>query len=333
MYLAKHIVNGKPRFYIRESYFDGACFRSRTLFDLDSNPEKYIIYPGGNGYYIDEVVCDEIRKYGVKNITDKLDDVFWPFLDPRIKRVLEGFSRKRTSGRGRLDCDSSKHTDDFHIFDKRRVHFMRFGRMDQGNIGAVSPKLMRRLQNRSRDEIEQYFMRSEAILRPHEIKNYVFVIFNLQRHFQRLNVKTMPQILDPDELDAFFLEDICRLNGDEAFWYGSEKNESLNDYLVRYLIMYFDYEFGQSTFLNDYIRRFMDDRRRFRFPAPQTTVGLDEASDRFRVEKSVLKKMTRRELTSRYRKLALKLHPDQGGDHERFIKLTEAYKAMIRKKT
>jgi hypothetical protein len=332
LYLARHTKNKKPHYFIRESYFDGTCFRCRTLFDLDTHPERFIIYPGGNAYYIDEAVEDEIRKQGVKNVSDRLDDVFWPFLSPRIKRVIEGFSRNRSGGKPRLTSHGDAAPWDFHDFDKRRVHFLRFARMDQGNIDTMSPKLLRCLQNRSRDEIEQYFIRSEAILRPHEIKNYVFVIFNLQHHFTRLNAKTTPEILEPAKLDEFFEKEICRLNRDGDFWYGEKENVALNEYLARYAVMFFDYEFGQSTVLQDYIRQFMDSRRRFRVPAQGQTVGFAEASVRFRVEKTVLRKMTRREITTRYRKMALELHPDRGGDPEQFIKLTEAYKALIRKK-
>lgn len=333
MYLARHIIRGRPRYYIRESYFDGACFRSRTLFDLAEDPEQYIVYPGGNAYYIDERVEDELRRQGVENASDRLEEVFWPFLDPHIRHVIEGFSRKRSKRGRQLDSHADAAPDDFHAFDKRRVHFLRFGRMDQGHIGRMPAKLMANLKNRSRDELEQYFIRSESILRPHEIKNYVFVIFDLQRHFTRLAARTTPQILEAEKLDEYFISDVCRLNRDEKFWFGHKRNTVLNEYLVRYAVMFFDYEFGESTILQDTIRKFMDDRRRFRFYPARQTMGLDEASARFKVEKSVLRKMTRREITVQYRRLALKLHPDKGGDAGQFIKLTEAYKALIRNRT
>ena len=96
--------------------------------------------------------------------------------------------------------------------------------------------------------------------------------------------------------------------------------------------MFFDYEFGESSQLQDYIKNFMNNRRRFKFPSVVRTVGWEEASVRLEIEKDTLKKMTKRELTIRYRKMAMQMHPDKGGDHEKFIKLTEAYQEVLKKK-
>ncbi|WP_363330992.1 J domain-containing protein [Desulfonatronospira sp.] len=41
--------------------------------------------------------------------------------------------------------------------------------------------------------------------------------------------------------------------------------------------------------------------------------------------------MSRRELTRIYRRRALKMHPDKGGDHEEFIRLNEAYQTLLKK--
>lgn len=333
MYLAQKHTQGKINFSIRESYFDGSCFRSRTLFDLGTNPEKFIVYPGGNSYYIHETVEEQLEKQGVHHVSDRLEDVFWPFIDLRIRRVVESFSRKRTAGHRKIKNDADPEYTDFHLFDKRRVHYLRFGQMNQGNIGRISPKLMEILRNKSRDEIEQYFVQSEKILRPHELKTYVYVIFNLQRHFSKLSAEIIPQSLNQNELDKLFLKDVCRLNDDIKFWYGTETNISLNEYIIRYVIMYFDNDFGEASFLQDYVKNFMNSRRRFRFPSHVRTIGLDEACIRLGLTKNVLRKMTRRQLTICYRRLALKVHPDKGGNHDKFIQLTEAYQELLKRKS
>ena len=269
---------------------------------------------------------------GIKNVSDQLDDIFWPFLDPRIKRIVESFSRKGAANRKSINNDLHAAKEDVHLFDKRRIHYLRYGRTEQGNIGRISPKLTNVIQNKSRDEIEQYFIQSEAILRPHEMKTYVFVIFDLQRHFSKSYAKTVPQALDETELDKCFMKDVCRLNEDDQFWRGIDKAENLHEYMVRYLIMFFDSSFGETTVLNDYIKSFMNSRRQFRFPSQVRTIGLSEVSNRLGLDKDVLKRMNRRELTLHYRRLALRMHPDKGGDHDRFIKLTEAYQEMLKKK-
>ena len=332
MYLACKTINGIPHFFIRESYYDDTCFRSRNLVELGPDPGRYIIYPGGNAYFFDETIEDQLEKLGVTNVSDQLEDIFWPFLDPRIKRVVEAFTRKGAANRKPLNCDVHAANDTVHLFDKRRIHYLRCGRMEQGNIGRISPKMTNVIRNKSRDEIEQYFMQSEKILRPHEMKPYLFVIFDLQRHFSALYAKTMPQALDEGELDAFFLNDVCRLNEDVKFWQGIDKGGNLHDYMARYVILFFDTPFGETTIVNDYVKNFINSRKRFRFSSRQKTVRLSEISARLGIASDMLRKMSRRELTIHYRRLALKLHPDKGGDHEKFIKLTEAYQEMLKKK-
>ncbi len=82
MYLAQKIINKKIHYIIRESYWDEKYFISRDSFDLGSNPAKYIIYPGGNAYYIDEKVENRLNSLGVKPDFDELDNIFWRFLKP-----------------------------------------------------------------------------------------------------------------------------------------------------------------------------------------------------------------------------------------------------------
>jgi hypothetical protein len=54
MYLARLPENSNGcRYLIRQSYADGNCYRSRDLFDLGDDPSRFIVYVGGNGFYID----------------------------------------------------------------------------------------------------------------------------------------------------------------------------------------------------------------------------------------------------------------------------------------
>jgi DnaJ-class molecular chaperone len=59
---------------------------------------------------------------------------------------------------------------------------------------------------------------------------------------------------------------------------------------------------------------------------------MDEASSVFGVEKEILSSMSKRSLVRLFRRLAQKRHPDKGGTHEEFIRLTEAYRECLRSK-
>ncbi len=205
--------------------------------------------------------------------------------------------------------------------------------MDQGRIGRISPKLFQVLLNKSRDEIEQYFLESEGILDPSELKSYVYVIFDLQRFSSKLTAKTMPQALDQKKVDEYFIEEICHLNKDRSFWAGMATRPGLHEYLIRYIIMFFDSEYDQSYFLHDYIKNFIDGKRFYAPPPNKSSVTLDEAITIFGIKKDKLKKMSRRGLTALYRHMAKKHHPDKGGEHDKFIKLTEAYQELLKSKT
>ncbi len=331
MYLAQKKIKGKIHYFIRESYRDGRYLRNRDLFDLGTNPANYIVYPGGNAYYIDEAVENKLRSFEAEPAFDELDNIFWSFLKPEIRRILEPFQRRGGAKRVRISQEEEeKLRTQVHLFDKRRIHYLRYGHIDQGKIGRMPPKLFRVLLEKSRDEIEQYFMEMERSLGPSELKTYVYVIFDLQRFFTEMIAKIIPQGLNQDKVDEHLLNEICRLDSDRSFWAGMNTEGRLHEYLTRYVVMYFDSSYGPSSFLDDYIRDFINSRRFYRAPPKKSAVSLDEASTIFGVKKDALKKMTRRGLARLYRRMAQKLHPDKGGDHEKFIKLTEAYQELLK---
>lgn len=335
MYLALKTIKGKTRYFIRESYRDGACLRSRDLFDLGTDPVRYIIYPGGNAFYIDETVDDRLRTLSQDYSVDDLDEIFWRFLKPEIRVALEPYRHMGgISRRKRADKEKEKKArTEFHLFDKRRVHYLRFGYIDQGRIGRVSPKLFNKLINKSRDELEQYFMDMERALDRSEFKAYVYVIFDLQKYFTELIAKSMPQGLNQNKVDQYFLEEICRLNSDSSFWSGMDTEGNLHEYLIRYVIMFFDSEYGMSSFLDDYLRDYINSKRGYVPPRRGASVILDEASSVFGLKKDALRKMSKKGLTRIYRQMAQKLHPDKGGEKEKFVKLSEAYNELLKSKT
>jgi len=330
MYLAHQIIDGKRRFFIRKSYSDGSYLVSRDLIDLGTNPARFIIYPGGNAYYLDERLEDRLRELKVDYDPDELDDLFFPFLEPEIRYKLEWIARRRCR-KTKVPSKKRYSGTSYHLFDKRRIHFLRYGSMDQGYIGRMSQKLLRVLNAKSRDEIEQYLLKMETDLRPAELESYVFVIFDLQRFFTESFAKTAPQMLTQDSVDDFFLKEVCRLNDDPSFWAGMTLDDCLHTYLARYVIMYFDYDYGQGRFLDDMIRNFINSRRRYQ-PPKSVRVKMADAAAIFNISTEALKRMSRTELARTFRSRAQKLHPDKGGDHDKFVQLAEAYHSLLRKK-
>jgi hypothetical protein len=335
MYLAQSRIRGKRHYFIRESYKDGDRLRSRELFALGSDPTRYVIYPGGNAFYIDELVEEALSSLGVNPTADEMEDVFWPFIKPEIRRVIEPF-RRRGKARRKATTIKSEQKEQIRThateFDMRRIHYLRSGRMDQSGVGRMSVQLYAWLSGKSRDEIEQRFMRMEARLPPREFKNYTFVIFDLHRFFTQSWAKKIPQGLDQDKMDKHFLEEICRLNSDRSFWAGEETGDSLHEYLRRYVVMHFDNPFKPDSFLHDHVREFIARHRRWKFPERKRPMSFAEASSIFGVEKDILESMGRRSIIRLFRRMAKKLHPDKGGTHEEFVKLAHAYQELLRRK-
>jgi hypothetical protein len=136
--------------------------------------------------------------------------------------------------------------------------------------------------------------------------------------------------------NSFYIDEIIEnrinLNTDPFFGTGMTSGNRLNEYLVRYVLMYFDYDYAPGSFMDEYLRQFINSRRDYRPPYRNSNFGLKEACAIFGQSKEELKKMSRKELTRQYRQKAQKLHPDKGGDHNKFVKLTEAYHELLRTK-
>lgn len=331
MYLAHKHIGGKTHYVIRESYRQQEAYLCRDLCDLGTEPGRFIVYPGGNAFYIDETVEECIRSLGSEPAADEMETMFWPFLRPDIRLKLDPFRlRERRAMNSRRPPEPS---DAFHAhdFDQRRIHFLKTGQMDQRSIGRLPGTLFRRLRNKSRDEIEQGFMEMESVLRPREYKAYTYAIFNLQQFFHQRFARDTPEFLDQEEVDAYFVEEVCRLHGDASFWTGMDAGERLSDYLVRYVIMYFDHDYTSRSVAAEYIRDFVN-RHRAYHPPGSVVISMQEIAAAFGKSREALKKMSRRDLGRLYRRRAHELHPDKGGDHEGFVKLNEAYHKLLRTK-
>lgn len=326
MYLAR-TTRGRPtRFTIRETYRDGGVWKSREVFDLGTDPSRFIIYPGGRGYYFDETVEETLREQGLDPSQDDLDRIFWEFLDPAIKRVITGFQRSRSPQKP----PPGRQMDGVHIFDQRRVHYLRFAQMDQRNLSRMPPKLFRHLSHKSRDEIEQHFLHEERILKTRELNRYVWTIFDLNTVFRA--ACDLPQsTLCQESVDEWFLTALCDLNRDASFWKGAAPAAGLQEYLIRYAVIYFDHAFPAMMPPRDEFDDFMNSHRRY-VPPQKVRLNMEAASRLFETDWNELKQMDSRTFTRLYRRQAMKHHPDRGGSERKFIKLTAFYRHLMQKK-
>ncbi len=325
MYIAYKKHNGQSQYILRESYTKDSKLTFRDLFDLGSDPSLFVKYPGGNSFNFDEDMENILYESGAEYDSDELEDLFWPWIRSDIKRAIETF-KNRSSDKGFKKLTKSQKNQisaNTHYFDKRRIHFLKFGNMDQGPLERMPAVLFKGLLNQSRDEIEQHFLRQELSLKSHELKSYVYTIFNLQRFFSGFLAKKMPHALDQEKVDTYFSEEICRMNI-ELF----DKHTHLDEHMIRYSIMFFDHSYADTTLLDDFTKDFMF-RHRFFKSRSKKSISTDKACKAFKITQKDLKTMTKEKLTKQYRRLARKVHPDTGGSHDKFIEMNAAYQKLL----
>ena len=326
MYLARRRHGDRIHYAIRESYQDGEYWKSRHLIDLGTDPTRYIHYPGGNGYYYAPEILDALAEKGLEMDQSSLDPIFFEFLSPHIRRVIEGFDRGLRTARQPAVAETAM-TSSVHTFDKRRFHFLRFGPRPRQQIHRQPAKIFRSLQNKSRDELEQYFLYSESSLRLQEKPIYVATIFELNRFVPNPG-SDEPVVI---QLDSYFMDSLCRLACDRIFWFGEPDHDNLSEYLTKYAIMYFDYERPQRPAAYEYIRNFINRHKTYQ-PPKRVRQNIRWAEKIFELSWEELKRLPKASLSRRYRRLSLKHHPDHGGDPILFDRLTQIYKHLLETK-
>lgn len=339
MYLRRVWDNGCCRYVIRESYRDGDCWQCRDLFHLGEDPRACIIYPGGNGFYFSEELEDSLQEKGVDYTSRDLEELFFPFLPPHIRRVLTNFGHCGTSGRRRCSLSTEEELraqQELHSFDKRRIHFLRCGRVDIGRLEGRNWPFLNILLEKSRDEIEHVFDEMERRLRPTEIRSYIYTAFQIETYFTGNFLKHHPAALDPEKVDEFLLEEVCCVNRDTHFFSGvdSRDSEVLHPILLKYIILYFDHDWDYQSPWKQYIEELLR-RRNFSARAGgerAASMTEEDACRKLGVTVEEYTGMTRRELIRVFRMRAKEIHPDKGGDHDVFIKVTEAYEYLLLKK-
>ncbi len=331
MYLASVMDHGHKRILIRQSYYDENLnsYSYRSVFDLGDNPGNFIHEFNDRVIYFDESLEVAVANELGKDPTVFLEELLWDYLPVRQRQKIEDFHRgsyiKLRPLSGVEQAEVEKY---IHIFDRRRLFYIRYGAVDQSRIYRLNDKLYRPLLYKCRDEKEHYFSNLELSLSGSELKKYIYVIFNLQKYFSKSYSAYMPEALDLEHMDKAFIDELCFLNSDENFWQDRLKTDSLRHHLQNYLFRFFDYEFAHRSFAYDFIRDFRASHRKFRWPARSQAVSEEETSDVFGIKIEKLRKMGKTDLLKAFRKKAKEHHPDRGGDQEKFVTLLAAYEEL-----
>lgn len=337
LYLARSVLKSPVHYSLRLSYWNSAdnSFCTCELADLGITPDKFICYPNDTSFHLKTDFVYHVSTLCGRDSETELERLFWPFVDPSVQQKMDHFFHRGTStasflpGKKLLSFDGRPP----HSFDQRRLHFLRFGSTDQGKIFRMPPRLLAKLLNRSRDELEQYFLEEESRLREHELKSYLYAALDLQHHFSESYARRIPQALPPEKIDEVFLQELCLLNDNHDFWEERTDYSRLPVYLIRYLILFFDSSFPRQDRRFEQASEFMHGHREFRWPERRNKVSGTEISSIFGESEETLRKADKKELTRLFRKKAKALHPDTGGDHEKFVRLIEAYEELLRGKT
>ncbi len=324
MYIGRKKVGSRVFYFIRESYQEGGLWRSRDLFELGENPGRYIIYPGGHSFYLDEAVLEGLASRGVKTDQIELEGLFLPFVKPEIRRIVRDFERSPVvRARRRPRAEQLARQERYHLFDRRRLVFLKFGQTNVDSLLKRPLVFLDVLANKSRDEIEQMIEADEAILKPKEILAYIYAAFGLAEYFSGHLTRFVPEARGQAELDQVFEEAVCRLADDERYRMGLDRQTVLKDYLSRYAIMYYDLDYR--------LRRQWERRRLAREAAwrRQQAPEFRQACRLVGLSETEALTMDKDQLLRHFRRLAKRLHPDQGGEHERFIAFKKAMEFIL----
>jgi hypothetical protein len=295
--------------------------------DLGKSPAEHIQYSGGNGFYFNSIIEATLRARGIRYTLEDLEDIFRPYLHPRVRAALEMFEHGKP--RNHAECnleDLVPQQRKVHIFDARRLYYLRFARIDSGELGLKHWKFLNVFLCKSRDEIESMIDSMENQLPRDEYATYVYASFGLAMFFPQY-LREHPVALDQNNLDEYFTQELCRLNADEDFFLGIDRNEwdDLHPYLKKYAWLYFDHNFAAQT---------RDEGFSFgegfsRPPAQRPGIAVEKACELFGITREQFTHMSKKELIRLYRRKAKKMHPDRGGSHEDFLDLSEAYDRLL----
>ena len=296
--------------------------------DLGPDISAHIQYDGRHGFWLNPEIEENLFKMGVNFVSEDLEAVFKPFLRPDTQIIIDRFQRiPRPSGHNGRNLDElvSGHGR-VHLFDARRLYYLRLARIDSGEIGVKHWKFLNILLFKSRDEIEGLIDEMERQLPRREYATYVYASLGIALLLPQF-LRDHPGGLDQEKMDRFVTQELCRINSDETFFLGvdGEKSTGLHPYLRKYAWLYFDFTF-QAAFQ---FEGFHFERKGDRPPVTRPAMTVHAAYEVFGITEEQFGRMSREDVIGMFRRKAKKLHPDKGGDHESFLRLSKAYRQLL----
>lgn len=291
MYLSRKIVNDGYEYFLAQSYFEAPYWRSKIIYPLGKFPEQFIEYYSEVAFYIP--LEDILRERGIETNQDELEEIFFRFLSPEAKTCLRSPLNRKRRKVIKIDRNNLK-IKELHSFDIIRFLVLKLGISNPQNFLEVAFPFLIYLQNKSRDEIENFLWDMEDELPYREKLRYIFNIFNLDFSGAL------------EERDQRFLEEVCKISEDEKYRMGLSKEEVLGRYLSRYIWFYFDvFKHKERPKIYNLLEKEL----------------YEELAKILETSLEKLVSLSKREVITLFRKKAQKLHPDKGGSHEEFIKL------------
>ncbi|PHR27580.1 MAG: hypothetical protein COA36_09120 [Desulfotalea sp.] len=333
MYLARQQHSSFFSYQLRQSYqTKDNCYNHRVLFNLGREPAQFFSIEENQAVIFQERLLMPLRQAMEQDPEPLLEKLLFEFFPTQVQQTLLTFKDRSCQYKGPLSREEKDAISrQVHIFDRRRLYYLRYGAVDQSHLNKLHEKCCRPLLGQSRDEREHYFIDAEKVLEPGLYFQYIFAIFNLHTYFEQSFAPWLPEALARVEVADQLTRVVCTLQKSQSFWQAETPADSLHLHLARYLWMFFDAPPNQASFQKDFADAFMGSHRTFSWPEKRVKANPQTIEALFGLSYAELSRLNKADLSRLYRKKAMHLHPDKGGDAEQFIILTEVYTTILGK--
>ncbi|MCS7198796.1 MAG: hypothetical protein N2327_04645 [Caldimicrobium sp.] len=300
MYISRKITPQGYVFSINESYYEAPFYKSRVLLELGLNPGEFVTYYSEVAFSID--LEEKLAKAGKHTDQFELEKLFYPFLKPEAQRwVRLSLNREKR----KIVSEKNYEPEDIFWFDRVRLISLKLDHRDPRQIANQRYPFFERLLQKSRDEIENMLWDMEDRLSFREKVRYILSIFSLQR-------------IDSNEnRDHVFLDQLCQIAQDPAYFMDLSPHIVLSSYLSRYIWFYFDALPWRAT---PKIFQFRGNRL---YQELATSLNLSVED---------LLSLSKKEVLKLFRAKIKELHPDRGGRHESFVSFRRLMEEFLKRR-
>lgn len=177
MYLARITTGSEVRYILRQSYFDQkqGCYLFRQVYDLGRRPADFIDRSNGALPVLNSQLEEAVALAGAgKRASEVLELLLRDFFTREEQECLDRLFRRRSLTIQPFSQEEEERlAREVHLFDRKRLYYLRYGAVDQSRIHRLHKKLCRPLLGQCRDEREYSFMAHEKVLSPSEYRTYV----------------------------------------------------------------------------------------------------------------------------------------------------------------